>query len=86
MINDFEYVPTPIDIEEEEQITSTPGNIVSNYLASKNTLDAATSDALTSSYDFGYLMGMQDERKAVIELLKLSGLESAAKFLEESDD
>jgi hypothetical protein len=86
MINDFEYVPTPLDIEEEEQVTSTPGNIVSNYLASKNTLDASISNALSSSYDFGYLMGMQDERKAVIELLKLSGLESAAKFLEESDD
>jgi hypothetical protein len=85
-INDFEYVPTPLEIEEEEEITSTPGNIVSNYLASKNTLDAAISNALSSSYDFGYLMGMQDERKAVIEVLRLSGLEEAAKLLENSDD
>jgi hypothetical protein len=88
-INDFEYVPAPLDIEEEEeqeQITSKPGNIVSSYLASKNTLDAAISNALSSSYDFGYLMGMQDERKAVIEVLRLSGLEEAAKLLEESDD
>ncbi len=44
------------------------------------------SDALNSSYDFGYLMGMKDERLAVIGLLRVSGLESAAKFLEESDD
>jgi hypothetical protein len=85
MINDFEYVPNPLDIEEG-QITSKQGNIVNNYLASKSTLDASMSNALNASYDFGYLMGMKDERLAVIELLKISGLESAAKFLEESDD
>lgn len=82
-INDFEYA-APIGMEE--QITSNEGNIVNNYLGSKSALDAATSDALNASYDFGYLMGMKDERLAVIELLRGSGLGYAAKFLEESDD
>jgi hypothetical protein len=85
MINDFEYVSNPLDIEEGG-ITSKQGNIVNNYLASKVALDASISESLNSSYDFGYLMGMKDERLAVIELLKTSGLEEAAKFLEESDD
>lgn len=82
-INDFEYA-APLGVEE--QIASSEGNIVNNYLASKVALDAAMSDALNSSYDFGYLMGMKDERLAVIGLLRVSGLEAAAKFLEESDD
>ena len=82
-LNDFEHA-APLDLEEE--ITSTGGNIVNNYLASKGSLDTAMSDALNSSYDFGYLMGMKDERLAVIGLLRVSGLEAAAKFLEESDD
>jgi hypothetical protein len=85
MINDFEYVPNPLDIEDGE-ITSEQGNIVNNYLASKVALDASISESLNSSYDFGYLMGMKDERLAVIELLNNSGLEEAAKFLEESDE
>jgi hypothetical protein len=82
-LNDFEYA-APLDLEEE--ITSNDGNIVNNYLASKGALDASISDALNSSYDFGYLMGMKDERLAVIELLRVSGLEKAAKFLEDSND
>jgi len=82
-LNDFEYA-APLDLEEE--ITSNDGNIVNNYLASKGALDSSISDALNSSYDFGYLMGMKDERLAVIELLRVSGLEAAAKFLEDSND
>jgi len=82
-LNDFEYA-APLDLEGE--ITSNDGNIVNNYLASKGALDSSVSDALNSSYDFGYLMGMKDERLAVIELLRVSGLEKAAKFLEDSDD
>lgn len=68
-LNDFEYVE-PLDSEYDEEITSTNGKIVSKYLESKTNLDYAISEAVNSSYDFGYLLGAQDTRNAIIEWVK----------------
>jgi hypothetical protein len=64
-INDFEYA-SPLD----EEITSKSGKTISRYLESKKRLDHAVSAAVESSYDFGYLLGSQDTRDAIIEWVK----------------
>jgi hypothetical protein len=82
-INDFEYS----DLSDvDDLIVSVEGNIVNNYLGAKNSLDATISDALNASYDFGYLMGIKDERKAGIEALRLSGMHEAADYLEKHSE
>lgn len=64
-INDFEHA-APID----DMVTSKSGKTISRYLESKKRLDHAVSAAVESSYDFGYLLGGQDARDAIIEWVK----------------
>ena len=68
-LNDFEYVDS-LDSDDDQEITSTNGKIVNKYLASKNKLDYAISDAMDASYNFGHLVGQQDTKDAIIEWIK----------------
>jgi hypothetical protein len=61
-INDFEYV--------DDEITSKTGNVVSKYLTAKTALENSVSDAVASSYDFGYSMGAIDLRQKLLEWIE----------------
>jgi hypothetical protein len=61
-INDFEYVP--------DEITSKTGKVVGKYLEAKTILEQSVSDAVTSSYDFGYSMGSIDLRQKLLQWIE----------------
>lgn len=62
-LNDFENVPDP-----DDAIVSKIGSAVRNAMAAKETLQFSIADAIDSSTNFGYELGVEDEKVRATKL------------------
>lgn len=63
--------------QEEEEITSYRGKVVSKYLQSKKDLEYSIAEALNATFDFAYMISEQDFKTNLVTWIESNKIDAA---------